>query len=298
MNQSGELAKTSMIYSNVGEVDNQTAVGDLVSTMKAFNIEGSSSLNIVDQMNNLSNKYAVSAAGLGEGLKNSASAMAAQGNSLSQTLALLVGGGEITQDLGGMGNMLKITSMRLAGMKGKLQEVGEEYEDIESVSKTQTSIYNMTKGKVNILDEQNHKLKDTYDILEEVAGAWDDVDSLKKNELAELMFGKNRANQGLAIISAFQSGQIQKAYQDALTSDGSAMAEQTKWMDSIEAKIGSFKAAFQELSSTTVSSDFLKGAIDGGTKFVELLTKIIDKVGLLGTAIGGFAAFKGLKNLG
>lgn len=47
------LAKTSMIYSKVGEIENATAVSDLVTVMKAFNIESSKSITIVDALNEL-----------------------------------------------------------------------------------------------------------------------------------------------------------------------------------------------------------------------------------------------------
>lgn len=297
LKSSEQLSKTSMIYSNVGEVDDKTAVGDLVTAMKAFNIEADNSLQIVDSLNALSNKYAVSAAGLGEGLKNSASALSMQGNSLEQVLAMLTGGGEITQSPGELGNALKVVSFRLASMKGKLSEIGEEYENINSVSKNQTEIYNMTKGQVNILDEQNGKLKNTYTILEEVAGAWDSINNLERSELAELMFGKNRANEGLAVIQGFQSGQVQKALADALNSEGSAQAEQDKWMNSLEAKINSFKAAFQELSSATLDSDFLKGAVDGATALLEVLTQIVSVGGGIPAILAGIGGFKLFKNL-
>jgi len=297
LSASENLGKTSMIYSNVGEVDDSTAVSDLVTTMKAFNLEADDSLQIVDRLNSLSNKYAVSAAGLGEGLKNSASALAMQGNSMDQVIAMLTGGGEITQSPGELGNALKVVSLRLASMKGSLSEIGEEYEDINSVSKNQTEIYNMTKGQVNILDEQNGKLKDTYTILEEVAGAWDSVNDLQKSELAELMFGKNRANQGIAVLQAFQSGQIQKALTDAQNSEGSAQAEQDKIMNSLEAKINTFKAAFQELSSATLNSDFLKGAIDAGTALLEVLTQIISVGGGIPAIFGGVGIASFVKSM-
>lgn len=300
IDDSADLAKVSSIYANVGEVSDDTAVSDLVTVMKALNIESSKSINIIDELNNLSNNYAVSASGLGEGLKNSASALALQGNSLEQMLALLTGGGEITQEVGELGNMLKVASLRLASMKGKLDEIGETYEDITSVGKNQTQIYNLTKGQVNILDEQNGKLKDTYTILEEVAGAWNDVNDLDKSSLLELMFGKQRANQGAAIISAFQSGQVQKALEDAQNSAGSAMQEQNKWLDSIEAKMGQFDASFQSLSNTIINSDLIKFFIDLGTATTngtESLFNFLTPLGSIGAGIGLMASKK-LSSLG
>lgn len=283
LDQSSILAKNSMIYSNVGEVDNSTAVKDMVTAMKAFNIEASDSMRIIDMYNILGNEMAVSSRDIGEGVRNAASALAMQGNTIEQVVAMLAGGGEITQNVGELGNMLKVASLRLAGMAGKLEEIGEAYDDIESVSKNQTKIYNMTKGQVNILDEQNGKLKDTYTILEEVASAWNDVDNLEKNTLLELMFGKNRANQGAAILQAFQSGQIQKAYELANNAAGSAIKEHEKWLDSLEAKTQQFQAAFQSLSVSVMNSDLIKGFVDIGTAGISSLTGIINKIHDLNT---------------
>ena len=53
LQDSENLAKVSMIYSKVGEVDNTTSVSDLVTAMKAFNIESSKSITIVDALNEL-----------------------------------------------------------------------------------------------------------------------------------------------------------------------------------------------------------------------------------------------------
>lgn len=297
LSESEQLAKVSSIYSNVGEVDDKTAVSDMVTAMKAFNIQASDSVKIIDMYNKLGNEFAVSSADIGEGVKNSASALALQGNSIEQVVAMLTGGGEITQNVGELGNMLKVASLRLASVKGKLQEIGEEYDDIESVSKNQTMIYNMTKGQVNILDEQNGKLKDTFTILKEVATAWDDVDALEQNDLLELMFGKQRANQGASILKAFQSGQIDKAYEAALNADGSAMQEQERWLGSLEAKIQQFKASYQSLSSTLLDSEIPKFLVDFGTgaiSAVDGLTQLIGSLNLFAGAMGGIASTKGM----
>ena len=72
-----------------------------------------------------------------------------------------------------------------------------------------------------------------------------------------------------------------------MNAEGSAMKEQAKWMQGLEAKTNQFKAALEELSITAASSDFLGGAIDAGTQFIELLTAIIDQLGIIPTLIGG-----------
>lgn len=113
--ESAELAKTSLIYSIVGDIDNDTAVSDLVTALKGFRLEAEDAMSVVDKLDALNNKYATDAKSLGEGLRVSASAMAAANNDLDQTLALLTGATEITQNAQETGQAIKTITMRLRG---------------------------------------------------------------------------------------------------------------------------------------------------------------------------------------
>ena len=90
---------------------------------------------------------------------------------------------------------------------------------------------------------------------------------------------KQRGNQIAALIQSFQSGQAEKAYADAVNSEGSAMQEQERWLESIEAKTQQFEASWQSLSNTFLDSDIVKDFVDFGTGAVNILESIIDKVG-------------------
>ena len=103
--ESSELAKNALMYSNVGWLDIQTATADMTSTMKAFNITAQDSVKIVDVFDILGNKYAVTAANIGEGLKESASALATANNSMEQSAAMITAITEITQDASGAGEL-------------------------------------------------------------------------------------------------------------------------------------------------------------------------------------------------
>lgn len=117
LDQSEELAKLSSIYANVAEVDDATAVSDMVTAMKAFNIEAEKAVTVIDPLNELGNKFATDAASLGDALSKSASAMNAAGTDMYKTLAMITGGAEITQNAGEFGNFLKVASMRLRGKR-------------------------------------------------------------------------------------------------------------------------------------------------------------------------------------
>lgn len=295
IDQANELAQISSIYSNVGEVDDATAVSDLVTAMKSFNIEASDSITIVDSLNTLGNEFATDSAALGEGLKKSASALSLAGNDINQTLAMITGGTEITQNASEMGNALKVLSMRVRGMKGELEALGEEYENVESISKIQTQILNQTNGAVNIFDK-NGNFKSTYEILKGISKVWSDISQVNQAALLETIAGKQRGNQISALIQAFQSGQIEKAYEASINSAGSAMQEQERWMESLEAKTQQLEAAFQSLSSTVFDSDFLKILVDSGITLTNVLDTVIDKIGVIPTLITGGSITAFIKN--
>lgn len=182
-------------------------------------------------------------------------------------------------------------------MKGALEELNEETEGIESISKIQTQILNLTKNKVNIFNDDG-SFKSTYDILKQISEIYNDLADTQKASLTEILFGKVRANQGLAIIQAFQSGQIEKAYETAVGSAGSAQEEFDKLSEGIEDHIQDLKQAFETLSNTVVNSDLIKFIVDSGTTILKLLDSVIDKFGTLPTLLTGLAAYGGIKGVG
>lgn len=80
-------------------------------------------------------------------------------------------------------------------------------------------------------------------------------------------------------------------------SEGSAKRELENWNKGIEASISHFQAQFQEFSTTMISSDLFKGIVDGGTQALDVVTNLIDKVGLIPIALSGFGATTFFKNL-
>lgn len=300
LDEAEQLAKISSIYANIGDVDNATAISNMITAMKAFNIEAADSITIVDKLHKLGNEYTTSVADLGDGLSRSASALATAGTDINKTLAMLTGGTEITQNASEFGDFLKISSMRIRGMKGELESLGEEVDEtVDSVSKVQTQILNRTSGKVNIFDDVGN-FRDYYDIMEDISKVYDDLSASDKSDLTEILFGKQGGNQGAALIQAFQSGEIQKALKATINAEGSAMEAQERWLESLEAKTQQFEAAFQSLSSTVLDSDLLKWFVDFGTNSVQLLDSLIGKLGSLGTielAGIGYGISEFIKNL-
>ena len=104
--------------------------------------------HIVDVYNELGNNYAINSEQVGNALQRSASALALAGNTFEESAGIATAMSEVIQDPDKAGNALKIVSMRLRGMKGELQELGEDVdENVESISKMQTQVLNLRMVK-------------------------------------------------------------------------------------------------------------------------------------------------------
>lgn len=88
-----------------------------------------------------------------------------------------------------MVNSLASESNRM--MKGELESLGEEYENIESVSKIQTQILNLTNGSVNIMDDLDPtKFKSTYEIMKQISEVYFDLKETDQANLLEILAGR------------------------------------------------------------------------------------------------------------
>ena len=295
INEALDLAQASTVFMKVADVGQDQALSNLVTTLKAFRIEADQTMDVVDKLDKLNNRYAVSAAGLGQGLERAASTMAMSGNTLEETLAMLTGAGEITQSLEETGNGIKILSLRLRGMKGALEELNEPVDDLMEVSKVQTQILNLTHNQVNIFDEATQEFRSTYDIMKDISDIWDSLSSTSRSNLTEILFGKQRSNIGLALIQAFQSGQVQNAFKDATNAAGTATEEYEKMMSGIQAQFDALKGAVQEFSNAFINSEFIKWFAKSGTNILKFLTLITDKTSSLVIILTPLLAFLGGK---
>lgn len=85
------LALVSSVFQNVA--DEAISAGDsanfIISQMIAFGIEAENAISIIDQVNEVSNKFAVSSGDLSKALGIVASTSSAMGNSMSETLSIV-----------------------------------------------------------------------------------------------------------------------------------------------------------------------------------------------------------------
>lgn len=99
---------------------------------------------------------------------------------------------------------------------------------------------------------------------------------------------KRNANVVAALITNFSTAEA--ALDSAANSTGSALAENDKYLDSINGRIAKLSATFESLSVHFVNTDFVKGIVSFGNTAVSTLDKIVSAAGAVPTAISAITA--------
>lgn len=289
------MAKNSAIFKTISPgMDIDTATDGLVSMMKAFDIEANDVLDgIMSKVNIVGNKFATDNTAIVEAMTRSSSAMAAANNTLEETIALNTASIEITRNAETTATAWRTVSMRLRGYDEETEELSDDLKnitgDIANLTKTAS---NGGRGISLFTDESRETYKSTYQIIKEIAAIWDELSDKNQAELLEKLAGKRNSQVVSAAINNFASAE--KAIDEMANSQGNAMAEMEIAYDSIAYKVNEFKESLVGLGQTIFEQDALKWIIDKGTTIIEVLDKIVEKIGLLPTILGGIA----FKNIG
>lgn len=186
-------------------------------------------------------------------------------------------GNTILQDPESVGNALKVVSMRIRGVKSEIEAAGEETDGlVTNTAKLQADIKGL--AGVDILKDDG-SFKDTYTILYELGEVYSQLDDLSQASLLEKIAGKTRGSAVAAILQNYEL--LEEAYNDALNSQGSAWAENEKYLSSIQGRIDLFINALQTMWSTEIDSGVVKFFVDLGTSLV----KLVDNLGLINSLV-------------
>lgn len=293
---SAALADAAIVYKNVGDgiesIDDAST--SIISTMKAFGVEAEDVMTIVDRFNEVDNRFSISSKGIGDALLRSASSLSTAGNTLDESIALITAMNEVVQDPDVVGTSLKTIASRLRTTKGELEELGEDAEGAaESITALQTKLLNLTHGKVNIFESDNVTFKSTYDIMQELASVWGEMNDLEQASVTELIGQVRQANTFSSLMNNMSTAA--QVVETSMNSTGSALAENDKYLESIRGHMSLLAASAESFSNTIIDSDLLKTGIDGLRTIIDLMNEIasFSTSGFLGMAVGGVLSTTG-----
>lgn len=262
LKQSNRLAKTSVMGSFVGEVPVEDMVRYMSVPMKAFRKEGIKSKDIINAMNQVSNKHAIEMNDLGAAYQKASSTVGATGTKFSQLTGIITAAQEGTRAGGDMiGTAYKTIGSRLAKMGAGLTK------------QDQTRAAFFKKLGVDLTDS-NGKLKSTWQIMDQLGKQWDKLDSKDKNTAAQYAAGANHANIFQATMDNWKTAR--KAMKEAQAQvdlkdkdHGSAYQEFEKQKQSIEFQLASLKNTWMS---------FLNN-ISGGREGISQILQSLNGIG-------------------
>lgn len=236
LEEASKLAEHANIYANVGDMEIDEATEHMISSIKAWSSEFSSEVEaseaIINRYNEIGNNFAISSADIGVAMERSAAALKAGGNTLNESLGLLVSGNLIQQDAETTAAALKILALRIRGSKTELEEMGESTDGlVTSTSKLREEIKALT-GVDIMLDENTYK--STAQIIKELGAVYNQLTDIQQATLLEKISGKNRASTVEGLLQNYQL--IDEVIESAEQAGDSAFVENAKYLESIEAR--------------------------------------------------------------
>lgn len=282
-----QMGLAATVYKNVGDgIESITDASDaIIATMKAFDLQAEDSMSIVDKYNEIGNNYAISSAGLGASLQRSAAALASANNTLEESMALTVAGNNTIQNPEVVGTTLKTVSMYLRAAKTEAEEAGESTDGMaNSVSELRNQILALTDERVDIMADDS-TYKSTFQILREISNVWSSMADIDQANVLELIGGKRNASVVAGILTNFDDAE--DALNTALNADGSAMAENTKYLESVNGAIEQVTASWESLSAVVLDDNVLAEIIRIGGGALDIVSELADAVGSLTLVLGG-----------
>lgn len=276
-------AKWANILSNVGDVDIDTAIGSIKTSIASFDEIGGYGNDQMDKkleaytdlINNMSNKYSIDAEGLAESIRLSAGTLTEAHMSIEQAATMFATANKYYNDPSYLGNTAKIGSLRMRASSGdtdaieELQEMGEEVDDLATATSNLREKLMALTG-VDIMEDE-HTFKSYYDQLYEISQVMDKLDDTSRANVLETMFGKSRSAAGAAILSGMKESA--SAYEDAINSAGSATEEYQTWMTSADAACQRFSNTLTETYQGIINGNTVRDLANLGSAVLELANK-------------------------
>lgn len=236
------------------------------------NATGESVQKIIDIFAFLGDMTASGADEIGEALQKVAGTAESMSVSIEKASAWIATISSKTRESASViGNSLKSMMARYAQIKEK----GFNEEDATNINMVTKAL---KEAGIVAVDESG-QLRNFGDVIDELMTKWPTLDENTKRYVATTIGGTYQLNRFLTLME--NADDAIKNYQIALNAAGTANQKFAIYQESSQAKIDKFVATMEGLYDKFISSDFLKGAIDGATEFLNIIDRVT-------TGLGGF----------
>jgi len=169
-----------------------------------------------------------------------------------------------------------------------LRTVGNNISNLAQEQKTLAIETQNGTRQIQLFDEATGDMRSTYDVLGDIAEQWDNMSNAQKQAIGITLAGKNQFEVMMAVTSNFADAQ--KAVELATNSENSALNENARYMESIDAKTSLLKSNVSELVLGDGGlTSLIKTLLDVSNAFLSLansgIGKAVINIGLFYTAI-------------
>lgn len=277
---SATLASVAAQFQNVADtaISAEDAAGSIVSQIRAFGEDAGFAQTVVDAYNEVANSFSVGTNDLSKAMEVASAGLATYNNSFEEILGLVTAGSEV--------------------MVGRSAQVARGLSTI--ASNTAKAGDELAKYGITVYDAEGN-FRSTYDILKDLSKIWGTMSDVERQALGETLSGGVNQYKVLAAIMGNFTTAID-ATKTAYESAGSAAEENSRYMESLEAKTTALKATFEDFSNNVINSDFVGRLLDVANGFLKLantdLGRFVTQVGLISGVGLGLSQLVKISNIG
>lgn len=290
LKQSISLAKDSVMGSFVGNVDVNDMVKYMAVPLNSFRKEGLKSKDIINSMNQVSNKNAIEMEDLGQAYSKASSVVASTGTTFSQLTGMITGAQEATRAGGDViGRSIKAISLNFSKMSS----------GVTATDKKRSDFFH---GLGVDLKTSDGKMKSTYQIMNDLSKVWGKLSKQQKSDAALYAAGKEHSNQFTGMLENWKT--VQKTIRESQgqvnlvdKDHGSAFQEFEKQQQSVQFHLATLKNSWTQMLNDVVGGrEGLNKIVDTGTSVVNVLDSLANNKIFRGTAMftGAIVAIGGL----
>lgn len=288
--ESQKLAKDSIVLSKIGDLSAEESTKTITAAMKSYDLDESEVMGFIDKISAIDMASATDVGGLADAFNKVAANARNAGIETEKVLAYAATIGETTQEgMDSVGTSLNSIFSRMGNIKLSRLKDPTTNEDLSNV---ETSLRNVGIE----LRESTGQFRDFDEVLDETASRWGTFSEVTQRSIASSFAGTHHMNEFLVLMQNYSKAQ--EYMQIATDSSGDSLKKYEAYTESAQGKIEGFKNSFQTLSTTTLNADIFKGVVDGGTAFLNILTKIMDIGSGLPTIIATISGFMSAKGKG
>lgn len=268
-----DMAETATILQNISDLTPDETVNSLTSAMTAFGDATGGALRVADRLNEIDNNFAITTKDLALSMNKAASTAKTFNVDLDSMLGYVTAIGVATRESGNIvGNSLKTIFSRMTTNSmaiGALNDIGIS------------------------INDQAGNVRAVSDIIADLADKWDSLTESERQNTAVRVAGTNQLSRFNALMLNYDMAVA--ATETSINSQNSAMSEQAKYAESLQARINRLQTAWYDFASTmgesilydgiVVLTSIFKGATEGAGGLISAIGVLGPVLSIAGIAL-------------